>query len=184
MSSRKGAMEMSMGTIVTIVLLMSVLVLGVVLVQKIFKTGTSAIKGIDTKVQSEIENLFSSEGKAKVIVVPKEREIEISQGEDGGFALAFSNQDPDDGTFSYTVKASRISKDCKITLDQADNLIALGESGDGINIPSGGDNRDSAIFVKFNVPETVPLCTIRYGVDVKKDGQQYTNTIYVDVKIV
>ena len=39
MKSKRGAMEMSVGTIVTIVLLMSVLVLGIFLVQKIFKTG-------------------------------------------------------------------------------------------------------------------------------------------------
>ncbi len=69
MKSRKGAMEMSMGTVVTIVLLMSVLVLGIFLVQKIFKVGTSAIDGIDAKIQGEINEMFADEGE-KVIIYP------------------------------------------------------------------------------------------------------------------
>ena len=43
--SKSGAMEMSVGTMVTIVLLMIVLVLGIFFIQKIFGAGTNAIDG-------------------------------------------------------------------------------------------------------------------------------------------
>ena len=51
MKSKRAAMEMSVGTMVTIILLVTVLVLGIFFVQKIFKSGTSAIDNIDTEVQ-------------------------------------------------------------------------------------------------------------------------------------
>ena len=63
----KGAMEMSVGTIVTIVLLMSVLVLGLFLVQRVFSSGTGAIDSIDSQVQNEIQKLFSEEGRTIAI---------------------------------------------------------------------------------------------------------------------
>ena len=56
----KGAMEMSVGTIVTIVLLMSVLVLGIFFVSKIFTSSNNAIDSIDSQVQSEINQILLS----------------------------------------------------------------------------------------------------------------------------
>jgi len=55
--NKKGAMEMSVGTIVTIVLLMSVLVLGVFLVQKIFQSSTNVVDQVDQQVQNQINQL-------------------------------------------------------------------------------------------------------------------------------
>lgn len=176
-----GAMEMSVGTIVTIVLLMSVLVLGIFLVQKIFKTGTSAIDQVDTKIQSEIDMLFSDEDK-KVVVYPKEREISIKKGDSGGFGFSIMNKETIEGSFSYDISVGEISSDCQMSEDQTEKLIVLGKTGDDINLPSGSKLED-AIFVKFNIPETAPLCQIRYLIDVEKDGKQYAPSIGVDLKI-
>jgi len=79
MKSKKAAMEMSVGTIVTIVLLMSVLVLGLFLVQKIFNLGTGAVDAIDSQVQNEITKIFTEEGKS-VAIYPSSGEI-IKEGQ-------------------------------------------------------------------------------------------------------
>ena len=50
---------MSMTTFVTIVLVVIVMVMGIFFVQKIFKSGATAIDGIDSKIQSEIDSLFA-----------------------------------------------------------------------------------------------------------------------------
>ena len=50
--NKHAAMEMSVGTIVTIVLLMAVLVLGLVLVRTIFKNSTESIDSIDEQVKN------------------------------------------------------------------------------------------------------------------------------------
>src|SRR3989344_5225911 len=75
-----GAMEMSVGTIVTIVLLMSVLVLGIFLVQKIFKTGTSAIDVVDSQIQAEVNKLFAEEGK-NFVIYPSSQQITLTKGD-------------------------------------------------------------------------------------------------------
>lgn len=179
--NKKAQMEMSVGTIVTIVLLMSVLVLGIFLVQRIFRTGTSAIDQIDTKIQSEIDQLFSEEDKS-VVVYPKEREITIKKGDSGGFGFSIMNQETSEGSFSYLVSVGEIASDCQLSDEQAEKLIVLGKSGDEISLPSGSKLED-AILVKFNVPETAPLCQIRYQIDVKNNDKQYAPSISVDLKI-
>ncbi len=179
--SRKAAIEMSMNTFVTIVLVVIVMVLAIFFVQKIFKSGTTAIDGIDSKIQSEIDKLFADEGK-KIVVYPKEREIKIAQGENGGFGFSLMNKDFDEGTFAYMVKATQIASTCQMTLSQADSLIVLGGSGSGIRLGSG-DKLDDAIFVKFQVSESAPLCLLRYQIDVTKNSQTYTSST-VDLEIV
>jgi len=181
MKNKIGAMEMSVGTIVTIVLLMSVLVLGIFLVQKIFKTGTSAIDQVDTKIQSEIDQLFSEEDKS-VVVYPKERTITIKKGDSGGFGFSIMNKEQTDGSFSYIVSVGEISSGCQLSEEQAESLIVLGKTGAGINLISGSKLED-AILVKFNIPETAPLCQIRYSLDVKNNGLQYASTVGVDLTI-
>ena len=54
---------MSVGTIVTIVLLMAMLVLGLVLVRTIFTGSTENIKDIDRKVKDQITKLFAEKIK-------------------------------------------------------------------------------------------------------------------------
>ena len=86
-SNKTGAMEMSVGTIVTIVLLMSVLVLGIFLIQKIFKTGTSAIDIVDTQITDEMSKLFATEGK-NLVIYPSSQQITLRKGDDPkGFAF-------------------------------------------------------------------------------------------------
>ncbi|MCK5624747.1 hypothetical protein KAI04_02805 [Candidatus Pacearchaeota archaeon] len=169
---KKAAMEMSVGTIVTIVLLMSVLILGIFLVQKIFLTSTNAIDGVDTKIQSEIDNLFSTNQDAKYSTIPKEREVVIKKGDSGGFAFSVFNKDTIDANFAYVVTVSEVASNCQLTEEEADKLINLGRQGDQ-NIPSG-DKMEDAFFVKFQISDTTPLCEITYKVEITKDDATYT----------
>lgn len=170
--NRKAAMEMSVGTIVTIVLLMSVLILGIFLVQKIFSTSTNAIDSVDTKIQSEIDLLFSTNQNARHSTVPKEREVTIKKGDSGGFAFSVFNKDTTEGNFAYTTVVSEVASNCQLTEEEAENLIILGKKGDR-DIPSG-DKLADAFFVKFQIPETTPLCQITYTVEITKDESVYT----------
>ena len=170
--NRKAAMEMSVGTIVTIVLLMSVLILGIFLVQKIFGTSTNAIDSVDTKIQSEIDLLFSTNQDAKYSTIPKEREVNIKKGNSGGFAFSVFNKDTVEGIFAYTTVVSEVASNCQLTEAQAESLIILGKQGER-TIPSG-DKLEDAFFVKFQILETTPLCEITYTVEITKDGASYT----------
>ena len=71
-------MEMSVGTIVTIVLLMSALVLGLVLTRTIFNTSRSAVDLTEQQLTNEIGKAFGSD-EDKLAVYPKSGRLTIKQ---------------------------------------------------------------------------------------------------------
>jgi len=184
MRSKRAAMEMSVGTIVTIVLLMSVLVLGIFLIRNIFGGSKDAIDSVNSQVQSEINKLFAEEGK-KLVVYPTSREISLKQGKSGGFGFSVKNieQGGLPIKYSYVVESSEETlRKCGLTKPQADDFIELG-AADSFELGSG-DSLDSAIMVKYYIPESAPLCLIRYNVKVKDEtnNKPYTS-ISVDLEI-
>lgn len=185
--NKKAAMEMSVGTIVTIVLLMTVLILGLVLVRTIFKGATENIGAIDESIKSEISKLFSEDNSKKAIIYPPTREISIKKGESGGFGFSIRNTEQDTlasqvNLFTYVMSMGEVA--CQgITDTQALNYIILGKAlTSGVKIPSG-DALENPILVKFDIPESASLCKIRYNLDIEKNGVQYLPTLTIDLDI-
>ena len=179
--TKKAAMEMSVGTIVTIVLLMSVLILGLSLVKNIFSSSKNAIDEIDTAIQNEMNNMFAEEG-GKLIIYPKARTIELKKGDDAkGFGFSVKNNDVESHRFSYTVEADDISScGSGFTLAKAESYL-LG--GTGTFTLGAGDILEHARLVKFNLPESAPPCTLTYVIDIKMDSEPYSSTdIFVTIK--
>ena len=178
---KKAAMEMSVGTIVTIVLLMAVLILGLTLVRTIFFSATENIEIVDEAIKSQMRVLFSEDTAKKIVILPTSRVFSLKSGDSGGFAMSIKNTGFDTATFTYSVRVDDVSHLCDLSLAQADNLLILGRDG-SLQIPSG-DVLETPIHVNFRIPEDAPLCDINYGVDIKKDGTLYTPTITVKLEI-
>jgi len=183
--NKKAAMEMSVGTIVTIVLLMVVLVLGLVLVRTIFSGAIENIDSIDQAVKGEINKLFSEDDSRKIVVYPPTRFITIKKGNEDplGFGFSIRNVETTAGDFSYEVIVNDpdIRDKCNLNIAEAESWIQAGRSGN-VNIPPGNIMQDPE-FVRFVIPENAPPCIIRYGVNVEKDNLQYGTTVNVDLKI-
>jgi len=180
MISKKAAMEMSVGTIVTIVLLMTILILGLVLVRTIFKTATTSIDGIDDAMRSQVQKLFAEDDNRKIVIQPANREVSLKKGDEGrGFGLFIRNVG-ETSQFSYDLTAQET--DCGLSLTEAEDLISLNKQRKAITIP-GGNIMESGILVKFKIPETVPPCLIAYSVAVELEGKPYTSTdVYVTIE--
>lgn len=170
-SSKRAAMEMSVGTMVTIVLLMIVLVLGIFFIQRIFTSGTNAIDTIDNQVQSEIQKLFSRED-AKLAFYPTSRDVIVKRGDiPKGFAFSVRNNDVENAEFTFSTTATDASK-CGSTFTEEDaNEILLGDSG---TFSVGPGDISEGRIVKFVVPESAPSCTIAYDLELKKGSITYT----------
>ncbi len=178
--NKKAAMEMSVGTIVTVVLLMSVLVLGIFLIKEIFFTATGAIDSISTEVESEIQKLFSDEGK-KLAIYPTARAITLKKGDaPKGFAFSVQNKDVESADFTYTVTADDVSKCGSLTKSEADSFLLGGVGSFSLG---AGNALELPRLVKLAIPETAPPCTLIYMVDVKKSGDPYAGgEIFVTIK--
>jgi len=183
MKNKKGAMEMSVGTIVTIVLLVTVLVLGLILVQNIFRSATGVVNLTDQQLREEVNKLFSEQ--KKVAIYPGTRFLEIKQGEIDGFGVGIRNLltgTAGSKKFSYIIEVSDpdLRTKCGINANEVERWITTGRQEVNIPIPVGDL---SAQKVLFDIPIGSPLCTVRFRVNVKVEGDAYS-TDFFDLKVI
>ena len=176
---------MSVGTIVTIVLLMTVLILGLVLVRTIFTGAIENVESIDQSIKNEINKLFSEDDSRKIIIFPPTRQITIKKGNEKnpGFAFSIRNVEITEGKFTYEVFANDpdLRNRCNLNIQEIESWIQVGRTG-SITIPPGSSMIDPE-HVRFFIPESAPPCTVRYGIDVEKDRVQYGTTISIDLTV-
>ena len=182
--NKKAAMEMSVGTIVTIVLLMAVLVLGLVLIRSIFSSSTNAIDQIDTAVQDQINKLFAEEGK-KLVVYPTSRQLTLRKGDDPkGFAFSIRNDDIMPHTYRYNIGVDPDfdTSRCGPSFQKihGDQWLLLNT---GTQTLPEGSSMELPELVLFSVPDSAPPCTITYLLDLQRDQTPYLQTrVFVTIK--
>jgi len=177
--NRKGAIEMSMTTIVTIVLVVVTLVLALVLIRTIFTSSTGAIEQVDSAIQDQITKLFSSEGK-NLAVYPASRQITIKRGDvPKGFAFSVKNPNPEVATFDYSLSATEFSNCGSTLLKENAEAFVLGGTGT-FDLGASGQ-LDLPRLVKFNVPESAPACTIVYTLQIS-GGLTTSADIFVTIQ--
>jgi len=168
--NKKAAMELSMSTIVILVLAMSMLILGLVLIKAIFSGAKYNVDQMNQKVEDEIGKLFVED--KRIVVFLADNKADINQGENWGVAFGIKNQvrDVQEGTkFKYEVSMSENS--CKIKEKEAMSWIKLGKEGD-ITLAPG---QEKSWLIRFEVPETAPLCMVRYNIEIKAGSEFYTS---------
>jgi len=180
MKSKKAAMEMSVGTIVTIVLLMSVLILGIFLIKNIFSSAKGAIDLTDQQLENEINQLFGDD--EELVIYPKSRIVEVKQGELEAVGIGVKNLlEGSAGTslFSYNVVVSDTGN-CVEDEEEIENWIIVGKAEEDIPIRVG----DSFVEkIRFKVPIGSSLCTPRFRVNVYVGEEPYaTDSFDIDVK--
>ena len=181
--NKRAAMEMSVGTIVTIVLLMTVLVLGLVLIRSIFTGAEGNIKILDDKVKGEINKLFVED--KRIVVYLTNQQAEIKQGGEWGVAWAVKNLNTGTTTASkldYVVSVEdtdTLYNNCKIREKEAMSYLKQGYQAKGIDIAPG---QVSFVITRIKLPEVAPLCIIRYSITTKLDGQVYDSSFF-DINI-
>ncbi len=174
---------MSMTTIVTIVLIVVTLVLALVLIRTIFTSSTNAIDQVNTAIQDQINNLFTSEG-GNLQVYPASRQININRGDTPkGFGFSIKNPEIATATFTYSVSAGDVHNcGANFTTDQA-NAYVLGNSGT-ISVGPGAI-LNPYILVKFTVPSSAIPCTIIYNLNVVEtspNNNAFPTNIFVTIQ--
>ena len=88
---KKAAFEMSMSTIIIIVLSVSFLILGLVLIRNIYQVADKSITGIDTQLTSQLQKIFTDETKNLVIYSGTNNIVKIRAGT-SNFGIAVAAQ--------------------------------------------------------------------------------------------
>jgi len=180
MKNKKAAMEMSIGTLVTIVLLVTVLILGVVLVQKIFFSARSLVDLTDQELRNEVNKLFSED--SRVVIYPGTNVVEIRQETTDGVGIGIRNLltgVAGSTKFSYEVIATDFS-DCRVSKDVAESWIITGKQESNIPIASGDMISDKILF---RIPVGAPLCIAKYRVNVNAGNEIYaTKSFNIEIR--
>jgi hypothetical protein len=177
---KRGAVELSIGTIVIVVLAMTMLILGIVLVTNIFSGADDIATMTNDQIKNQVSKLFGED--KRLVVYPDTRRIEVKGGDIGGFGIVVKNilQGSQAGTdFSYEVIVSDdIRKKCGVSEIEAEGWVTTGRT-DRFPIPHGELQAGKALL---EIPEGTPLCTFRYRVNVKEGSTDYASEL-MDVTI-
>lgn len=181
MKNKSGAMEMTVGTIVTIVLLMSALVLGLILTKTIFTKTTENVENIDAQVKGEINDLFGEDGTGFVIRLGNQNTAKVRQGTANfGIPIGFSPTDPNAwGT------GSNLGNNCKYSIVPTGGAqYCIGKGWSNIcttttpSIKTGCsnvlfetfENYDGYSLIKIDIPSNIPPCLQRFTITVTCSG--------------
>ena len=180
--NKKAAMELSIGTIVIIVIAMSMLILGLILVRSIFTGAKYNVDTMNDKVKGEINKLFVEEKRA--VVYLQNQVAEIKQGKQWGVAFAIQNVIATQKfSWDVVVDDSNIKKKCGVTEAQAENWITTGKDGT-VEIASGQKYHD---VIRFNIPEgevsDISTCIVRYRLNIYKEDKVIYHPESFDVDV-
>jgi len=163
---------------------MSMLILGLVLVKNIFGGVTDNVNEVNSKVKTEIGNLFSD--SRKVVISLSNGIAKIKQGDQWGIAFGIKNN-LNGQIFSWTVSLddSTITQKCGgLTATKASKWIISGGTGSA-DIGSG---QEEFGLIRVLIPEgsvsDISNCLVRFKLAVKKaDGSAYQTALF-DVQVV
>jgi hypothetical protein len=178
LKNKRAALELSIGTIVIIVLAMSMLILGLVLVRTIFSGAKYNVDALNKNVEAEINKLFNEKGGRLFVYLPN-NQADVQKGKSFGIAFAIKNDvqgETQASTFTYETKAASIQTGCQLTMEQADRYVILGGSG-SIQLAPGDEPKTR--LIKVQPSSTAPLCEVSYDIIVKKDGQPYDTSFFI-----
>lgn len=169
--NKKGAIELSMTTVVVIVLAMTMLILGLTLVKNIFTGATYNVDRINQAVKDQIDGLFQNPDQKVTVNLPGQIAT-MKQGEEYGVTFGIRNIDTTTKRFDYAV-VSEVGGNCP-TGTNPQNWIVVGATGTP-EVTSGDTYYG---LVRFKPGLSTPLCLARFKLNVR----DYAETFF-DVEI-
>lgn len=177
MVNKKAAVELSISTIVIVVLGMSMLILGLVLIRGIFTGVTDNVDEINAKVSAEINKLFVDDSERAVLRLT-ENTAKIKQGTSIGIAFGIRNTDRgviESSNFNYETVLDdiKIRENCGISKETAESWI---RSGTGTESVQPGEFKGA--IIKISLPEDAPLCETKYRIIIYRPGKETLTNPY------
>ena len=163
---KKGAIEMSIGTIVIIVIAITMLIFGIVFVRSIMCSAISLTGDVNDNVKGEINKLFGATageiqciggGGEPVTMVP------------GKFNIVYCGISAQEQGKEYEIKVTKLMGS-STDADTLEEWVAFGENTWGPNIVGPGDEIPKKIL-RLQVPDDAPEELIAITIEASRDGE-------------
>ncbi len=162
----RGALELSISTIVVIVLSVTMLIIGLVFVRNIMCGSIGLTGDINEKVRGEITRLFgSSEGEVQCIGSGGEP-VQMIPGKLNIIWCAINAKQ----TGNYKIVATSIEAD-GVPQNSIDKWMVGSTTWEGTVAP--GDSTPKKI-IRMNIPDNAPEGSVRIDIDITKNGLPLT----------
>jgi hypothetical protein len=169
---KKRGMELTISTLVVIILALLMLVMGTLFVRTTFCKAILGVTSMGDLGIQEIQRLFSEQDNSNVVV--KEQTNEMPKESYYGVGFVIKNTDKISTTpFRYSVDVFDL-QDCPITEAQARDYIISTKSATA-NIVMGNTYSD---VIELKIPKEAPVCSLKYKINVEKDGQFYGSSVF------
>jgi len=162
--NKRGAIELSIGTIVIVVLGVTMLILGMFLVRGVMCSAMSLTGDVNSKMTSELEKYFGETGD-EVACIGEVETVKIIPGKEN--FIYCSVKAPEQAKYEFSVKeyGSRIST---LTGNEIKNWIGTETSSSWTVAP---DERNPKKVFNLKVPKDAPEGNVWVKIEIKKDGK-------------
>jgi hypothetical protein len=160
---KRGAIDLSMSTIVIVIIGVVVLALGIGLISKM---SCNISRGIDSLNEASKEQIFDMFTQDQKLVV-KEIKNEVHKGLNYNVGFGIRDNEGSSAKYSYVVEADDLGQ-CDFTGEIANNFIVLGKSQEDVQF-----SEKYAGLITFSIPVETKNCILSYKITVNKDNQFY-----------
>jgi len=173
LDERGAAFELSITTMIVIVLAVVMLIMGLVLIRNIFGSATTSVDQLDDKVRSEINRIFTDESQKVATSLGTSKTAKIKKGTDNfGFFLIgntiYGNPINDRTEMQYKLVLDESQKDsCVLKMGKPNvermflNNLDIWNDFTDVNIDK------AEVRIALNIPEEAPLCSQVVLIDVR-----------------
>ena len=169
--NKKAGLELSMSTIIVIVLSVVFLILGLALLRTIYGSATSSISTIDEKLKTQLLSLFADETK-NTFIKPDDGQIKVrSDTQNFGFIIGartkFGNDIKAWSEMQYRLILDKTSK-CYVLLGETaikrwmsgSKMASSDADKESYNNINGGYDGDRGFArIQLDIPKGTPMCT-------------------------
>lgn len=167
---------MSMGTIIILVLGVSMLILGMVLIRNIMCSAIGLTGDINDKVKGELDKLFGMEGGEVQCIGSSGSAVKAIAGETNNVYCSFKAPE----LATYSVSVSTASSDSASLTSTTINswLIAPATYSEQISPKDQSPKK----VIRIKIPDTAPDATVYLTLNIKR-GAETISTQTIDLKI-
>ena len=183
--SKRGAIELSITTIVVVVIGITLLTLGLIWINNIFDRLRGTTSGAFEKVDTEIEQILGG-GTGNVISLSPSQ-VSLEQGGTSRVKISLANIDPDQQDRALIVKSASSVKNARTNTDTTDISCVFGDTGKTENsaryrLSSGFEAKVTLLVIDKGAALGTYICN--FGVDsspVFSVGYQLLDSLQIEV---
>lgn len=172
-TNKKAAFELSITTMIVIVLAVVMLIMGLILIRNIFGGATESIDTLSEKTRAEINKIFTDENKKIVVFLGQDKTAKIKAGtENFGIAIGAKSvtgsKVEDYSDLQYKLMLDDATREnCFNTIGQSQTTSLFKQNLDEwLNFDAFQGDSAQAI-VQMGIPEGTTLCTQKVNILVR-----------------